>query len=84
MILCAHRTHMSCNHDLPFLLSAAVYCSTSTQQLCSLPKCTLTACCIYTLCVLTCHGTIVLFSVCMTSVGIESLAQIVVCDNVGS
>ena len=66
--------HISCNHDLTILLSVAVHCSTSTQQLCSLTKCTLSAC--STHCVFTCHGTITIappppsqLSVCMTKVG---------------
>ena len=48
--------HISCNHDLTLFLSVAVHCSTSTQQLCSLTKCTLSTC--STHCVFTCHGTI--------------------------
>ena len=82
--------HISCNHDLTILLSVAVHCSTSTQQLCSLTKCTLSAC--STHCVFTCHGTITIaprpppppptFSLYDKSG--EGLAQIIMCDNVGS
>ena len=75
--------HISCNHDLTLLLSVAVHCSTSTQQLCSLTKCTLSAC--STHCVFTCHGTIAIARPPPNyDKSGEGLAQIIMCDNVGS